>query len=129
MSKIDDAMYNVATDRQMSASEKLQVIRELQKALPTDRWTLRYIVVGLVALVILPVLFIIGFACWVYLRTGQVAGTEIPQSLVSLASTALGALAAYITRPRSESDERGPSTSNTSPGPGASDTGTTERTQ
>ena len=103
MPTIDDALYAVATDTRMDVNEKLAVMRQLQQALPTDRWTLRYIVVGLVLVVSVTIAVMVA---WSLLEREKIS--DIPQSLVALASTALGALAAYITPPRSTAGEERP---------------------
>ena len=92
MATIDDAIFEVVRGAG-TMDEKKQLIDELRKALPSDRWTFRYVIWGLIAIVIIPTLGV--FILWAV--KGDLDASKIPQGLISLASTALGALAAYIT--------------------------------
>jgi hypothetical protein len=92
MATIDDAIL-AAVQGNGTPAEKIKVIAELRKALPTDRWTFRYVIWGLIVIVLIPMAGV--FAIWAI--KANIDANSIPQGLISLASTALGALAAYIT--------------------------------
>ena len=92
MATIDDAIL-AAVQGAGTPAEKQKIISELRKALPTDRWTFRWVIWGLIVVVLIPVAGV--FLIW--LIKGSIDVNSIPQGLISLASTALGALAAFIT--------------------------------
>ena len=89
MATIDDAIQEVVRGTG-TPEEKVRIIRELRKC--TDRWTLRYVIWGLIAVAIIPIL---GIFAMISIRQT----IDVPQALVVLAATALGALAAYIVPP------------------------------
>ena len=62
MATIDDAIFEVIRGAG-TMDEKKQLIDELRKALPSDRWTFRYVIWGLIAIVIIPTLGV--FILWV----------------------------------------------------------------
>jgi hypothetical protein len=94
MATIDDAIFAVVQRNDLDANQKNQLIGQLRKALPTDRWTFRYVIWGLIAVVIIPTLGVLILWAW---NIETFDASKVPQGLISLASTALGALAAYIT--------------------------------
>jgi hypothetical protein len=92
MATIDDAIL-AAVQGAGTPAEKIKIINELRKALPTDRWTFRWVIWGLIVVVLVPAVGV--FLIWLF--RGNVEINSLPQGLISLASTALGALAAFIT--------------------------------
>ena len=101
MATIEDALHAVIQGSE-SAEDKIKLIHQLIKALPTDRWSTRWVIWGLIFVVIIPIVGLTISFTWHVLNPditkGELDfGKLIPQGVVSLASTALGALAAYIT--------------------------------
>ena len=92
MVTIDDAIL-AAVQGTGTLAEKEALVKQLTKALPTDRWTFRWVIWGLIAVVLIPVIGV--FVIW-WVK-GNIDVNSIPQGLISLASTAIGALAAFIT--------------------------------
>ena len=79
----------VITDNEISADRKIALINEIRKAKPPiqDRWLFRSVVWILGAAVLIATFY--GFAD---LQQGQ----DVPDGLIALASTAVGALAGLI---------------------------------
>jgi hypothetical protein len=90
MAMIDDAILEVVRGAG-TADEKAKIIRELITAAPTDRWTIRWVIWGLIGLVII---IAIGSIVLVGIKI-----TPIPDGIIALGTTALGALAAYLVPP------------------------------
>jgi hypothetical protein len=106
MATIEDAIFEASKlPSDASIEHRLKLIEELRKSLPTDRWTFRWVIWGLGLVVVFPVVVI----CIKYFLAEGFDAANIPQAVVSLASTALGALAAYLTprRPGSKEEEAG----------------------
>jgi hypothetical protein len=97
MATIDDAILEIARGTG-TPEEKVKIIRELTRAAPTDRWTLRYVIWGLIAVVVLTIVAVI-----IPLFHGAKELATLPQGIVALASTSLGALAAYLVPPSTHS--------------------------
>jgi hypothetical protein len=89
---IEDSILEVVKGTKPS-DEQIKIIRALRKSLPTDRWAFRWVIWGLIVVVLIPM---VTFVLSGWLK-GSIDITNIPQGLISLASTALGALAALIT--------------------------------
>lgn len=84
----------------LSFDEKREILNDIRKIMPPDenRWNFRYVIFTL-ALIALSVP---GVAVWlIWLDRG-----DIPQGLLSLGSTAVGALAAFLTPSIRRSGER-----------------------
>lgn len=94
MATIDDAILEVVRGVG-TPDEKVKIIKELTTAAPTDRWTTRYVIWGLIAVVI-----VIAIGSVIMLGMEGTAGAgKIPDGIIALATTALGALAAYLVPP------------------------------
>src|SRR5690348_11995038 len=93
MATIDDAILAAVQSTTGTLAEKEALIKQLVHALPTDRWTFRWVIWGLIAVVLIPVIGVFG----IWAVKGTIDANSIPQGLISIASTAIGALAAFIT--------------------------------
>ncbi len=90
--RIFDAIEKVAIAPDIPVADKVKLIDELRKGMPAinDRWTVRYIVLGLIAIAVIPIAFFsLGT---VFFKTDSV-----PDSIVAITSAAIGALATYLT--------------------------------
>lgn len=94
MATIEDAIYEVARSS-ADPADKIKIIEELIRALPTDRWTFRYVIWCLVSVVIMTLIGLL--ILWGIGRDLK----DFPPQVITLATTALGALAAYLVPPRS----------------------------
>lgn len=99
--RIFDAIEKVAIAPDIPVADKVKLIDELRKGMPAinDRWTVRYIVLGLIAIAVTPILFF---------SAGAVFGTasSLPDSIVAITSAAIGALTTYLT-PLRRTDDNG----------------------
>lgn len=96
MATIDDAILEVVRGAG-TPDEKVKIIKELTTAAPTDRWTTRYVIWGLIAVVI-----VVAIGSVIILGMEGTAGAgKIPDGIIALATTALGALATYLVPPSS----------------------------
>jgi hypothetical protein len=90
--RIYEAIEKVATAPDIPVSDKVRLIDELRKGMPVinDRWTVRYIIWGLIFIAAVPILFF---------SVAAVRGTSIsmPEPIVAIMSAAVGALATYLT--------------------------------
>jgi hypothetical protein len=77
MATIDDAIL-AAVQGAGTPAEKLKIISELRKSLPTDRWTFRWVIWGLIVVVLIPVAGV--FMVW--LIRGNIDVNSIPQGLI-----------------------------------------------
>lgn len=99
--RIYEAIEKVATATDIPVADKIRLIDELRKGMPVinDRWTIRYIVLGLIFVAVTPILFFSFAAVFG-------AATSIPDSIVAITSAAIGALTTYLT-PLRRSDDNG----------------------
>lgn len=96
MVTIDDAILEVVRAN-IPAADKIKIIKSLIRA--EDRWISRYVIWGLVTVVILTMIALIIF---IFLVNQEVLKmTDFPQGIIALGTTALGALAAYLVPPAS----------------------------
>lgn len=102
MVTIDDAILEVVRGN-IPAADKIKIIKSLIRA--EDRWISRYVIWGLVTVVILTMVAMIIF---IFLVNQQVLKiTDFPQGIIALGTTALGALAAYLVPPASSQQPTG----------------------
>ena len=80
-------LYGKVIDGSYPITEKEKMFNEIRKLMPPEdnRWNFRYVIIPLTLVV---------FSVPVYLFFFNTA--DMPEALLSLASTALGALAAYL---------------------------------
>jgi hypothetical protein len=91
MATIEDAFYAVVQGSG-SADDKIELMHELRQALPADRWTTRWVIWGLIFVVVVPIVGLtVSFTCWTLNPADVAANKEfnvsklLPQGLVSLA--------------------------------------------
>ena len=96
MPEIDDLIREVIRSN-ASADDKTKIIQVLLMGAPADRWGInRYVIWGLIAVIVMTV---IGVVITWGRATGNLTEFKVPEGLVALATTALGALAAYLVPP------------------------------
>jgi uncharacterized integral membrane protein len=85
-------ILEILKDEKTTVDEKSRLLNELRKSMTpaNNRWNAWYVLFGLIAIAIAaPVFFVVAL----YLQKPP----ELPQALISLSATAVGALAAYLT--------------------------------
>jgi hypothetical protein len=96
MPEIDDLIREVIGSN-ASADDKTKIIQALTAAAPADRWGVnRFVVWGLIGVVVVTVVGVV--IAWGR-ATGNPTNFTVPEGLIALATTALGALAAYLVPP------------------------------
>ena len=97
MPEIDNLIREVLRSN-ASADDKTKIIQALLAGAPADRWGInRYVIWGLIAVVVMTVIGVV--IAWSRAATGDLTKFAVPEGLVALATTALGALAAYLVPP------------------------------
>jgi len=102
--KIQEALVRVLTEgtdlKSLSIEHRLRLADELRKGLPPEsqRMTFRYIIFGLCIVAIFPPVIYAILAPWL-----DQAHAQFISPVLQLSSTAIGALAAYLTGRRSGS--------------------------
>jgi hypothetical protein len=106
MTKEVTALYELVLRSGRPVCEQKKLLNEVRKLLPAEgnRWNFRYVIFTL-ALVALSVPVVAG----VLLCRGK--EIDLPEGLLALASTAVGALAAFVSQAvhKRDTDEPGPS--------------------
>ena len=97
---IHEAIAKVALQENVPVDERIRLIDEIRKALPpeSNRLTFRWTILGMAAVAIAPP---IGFSAM--LPFYPKIDTTLVSSILQISSTALGALAVYVTGRRSTS--------------------------
>ena len=90
----------ILEDGSLNFDEKIKMLNEVRKIIPPDqnRWNFRYAILPLVFVALTtPVYAFFSLCC-------ENPKVDIPAELLSLSSTALGAIAAFLTSYKGKSD-------------------------
>jgi L-asparagine transporter-like permease len=85
-------MYKSVIDSERTIKEKKELLNEIRKLVPgnQNRWNFRWVIWALAAIAIVSPLTFIG-------TYFNLTDPKVPDAVIALSSTAVGALAAYIT--------------------------------
>jgi len=117
---MDQNLYNlhmqVLSDSTYSYKQKKGMLHQVRKLTPADqnRWNFRFVLIPIMAIALtIPIYVLFQMAKGV-----NMGDITIPEALVSLGSTALGALAAFFTHYVRSQEETPQGTHDRGPGPG-----------